>query len=242
MEKLRLTLAESPESLDGMFQRLLKEPGDVTILVSAPTGIYLHGQDNGQANGADMDSNQNGINDMFDKKQSNNREFELHVMTHEEFVTQSAEGCGHCYVVKRVAQDVLRSITAHAKERSAERSQSPVSLEEIENLCLRIRMPTSNLGIQYVVHAVKLVLDDPDRINRITKDLYPSIAQLFNKTDGAVERAIRHAITNVWDRGNIGELNRILGPSVCSLENKPTNGEFIGLLATCFRGKRSRLN
>ena len=77
----------------------------------------------------------------------------------------------------------------------------------------------------------KLVIEDPDRINRITKELNPAIARRFNTSASKVERAIRHAIEVAWSRGRIDTLNRAFGCRVALPDEKPTNGEFIALVA-----------
>lgn len=96
---------------------------------------------------------------------------------------------------------------------------------------LSIGIPAHIKGYQFLREAVKMVMDSPDMINRITKELYPGIAHRFNTTSSKVERAIRHAIEVAWGRGRIEEINREFGSNVCTLDNKPTNGEFIALVA-----------
>ena len=70
-----------------------------------------------------------------------------------------------------------------------------------------------------------------DMINRITKELYPSIGKCYNTSASKVERAIRHAIEVAWSRGRIDTLNKAFGCRVATKEDKPTNGEFIAMLA-----------
>ena len=71
----------------------------------------------------------------------------------------------------------------------------------------------------------------PDMINRITKELYPSIGKCYNTSASKVGRAIRHAIEVAWSRGRIDTLNKAFGCRVATKEDKPTNGEFIAMLA-----------
>ena len=73
----------------------------------------------------------------------------------------------------------------------------------------------------------------------ITKELYPGIAKRFNTTSSKVERAIRHAIEVAWNRGRIEALDEVFGKNVCSLDDKPTNGEFIALVADRLRIEKS---
>ena len=114
------------------------------------------------------------------------------------------------------------------------------SLEErIANLFLTVGIPAHIKGYQYLREAVKMVLDNPDLMGRITKELYPGIARRFGTTSSKVERAIRHAIEVAWNRGRIDALDEAFGKNVCSLEDKPTNGEFIALVADRLRIEKS---
>lgn len=113
------------------------------------------------------------------------------------------------------------------------RSSMGDSLEEqIANLFLTVGIPAHIKGYQYLREAVKMVMENPERINRITKELYPGIAHRFGTTSSKVERAIRHAIEVAWNRGRIEALDEAFGRNVCSLDDKPTNGEFIALCAS----------
>ena len=76
-----------------------------------------------------------------------------------------------------------------------------------------------------------MVVNDGDVINRITKELYPGIAKEFNTSSSKVERAIRHAIDVAWNRGKVENINELFGYVVYDENDKPTNGEFIALIA-----------
>ena len=76
-----------------------------------------------------------------------------------------------------------------------------------------------------------LTVNDMDTINAVTKVLYPSVAKKFSTTPSRVERAIRHAIEVAWDRGDIETLQRFFGYTVSNLKGKPTNSEFIAMIA-----------
>ena len=114
------------------------------------------------------------------------------------------------------------------------------SLEErIANLFLTVGIPAHIKGYQYLREGVRMVLENHEVINRITKELYPGIAHRFGTTSSKVERAIRHAIEVAWNRGRIEALDEAFGKNVCSLEDKPTNGEFIALVADRLSVERS---
>ena len=103
--------------------------------------------------------------------------------------------------------------------------------DKLSNIFLNLGIPAHIKGYQFLREAIKLVIEDPDRINRITKELYPAIARRFNTSSSKVERAIRHAIEVAWSRGRIDTLNRAFGCRVALPDEKPTNGEFIALVA-----------
>lgn len=101
---------------------------------------------------------------------------------------------------------------------------------DMASLAARIR-ESCGQGVVPLGTAVKMVVDNPDMINRITKELYPSIGKCYNTSASKVERAIRHAIEVAWSRGRIDTLNKAFGCRVATKEDKPTNGEFIAMLA-----------
>ena len=94
-----------------------------------------------------------------------------------------------------------------------------------------IGVPAHIKGYQYLRHAIIVAVEDMDVINAITKVLYPEVAKAFNTTPSRVERAIRHAIEVAWDRGDIDTLQKFFGYTVSNARGKPTNSEFIALIA-----------
>ena len=108
--------------------------------------------------------------------------------------------------------------------------RSPLD-EKIANIFISVGIPAHIKGYQFLREAIKMAVDNPEIINSITKKLYPSIAEKFDTTPSKVERAIRHAIEVAWNRGKIENINQIFGIKVYSSNEKPTNGEFIALVA-----------
>ncbi|MCL2540708.1 MAG: sporulation transcription factor Spo0A [Firmicutes bacterium] len=103
--------------------------------------------------------------------------------------------------------------------------------ERITNIFITVGIPAHIKGYQFLREAIKMAIDSPEIINSITKRLYPSIAGKFETSPSKVERAIRHAIEVAWNRGKIENINNIFGLQVYSSNEKPTNGEFIALVA-----------
>ncbi|MDE6274950.1 MAG: sporulation transcription factor Spo0A [Clostridia bacterium] len=115
-------------------------------------------------------------------------------------------------------------------EQALKRSQRTLD-EKLANIFITVGIPAHIKGYQFLREAIKMAIDSPDIINSITKKLYPSIADKFDTSPSKVERAIRHAIEVAWNRGKIENINNIFGIKIYTANDKPTNGEFIALLA-----------
>lgn len=103
--------------------------------------------------------------------------------------------------------------------------------EKISNLFISVGIPAHIKGYQFLREAIKMTIETPDIINAITKRLYPGIAERYQTSPSKVERAIRHAIEVAWNRGKIENINNVFGIKIYSPNEKPTNGEFIALIA-----------
>ena len=112
------------------------------------------------------------------------------------------------------------------------RRSDKVSIETlVTNIIHEIGVPAHIKGYQYLREAIIIAVNDMDVINAITKVLYPQVAKNFSTTPSRVERAIRHAIEVAWDRGDLDTLQRFFGYTVSNTKGKPTNSEFIALIA-----------
>lgn len=103
--------------------------------------------------------------------------------------------------------------------------------EKIANLFISVGIPAHIKGYQFLREAIKMTIETPEIINSITKRLYPGIAERYQTSASKVERAIRHAIEVAWNRGKIENINNIFGIKIYAPNEKPTNGEFIALVA-----------
>ena len=101
----------------------------------------------------------------------------------------------------------------------------------VSNILKKLGMPAHIKGYRYVRDAIIFAFEHPDTMDKVTKVLYPTIAKHFDTTPSRVERAIRHAIEVAWDRGNSDVLNNYFGYSIKSDRGKPTNSEFIAMIA-----------
>ena len=103
-----------------------------------------------------------------------------------------------------------------------------------------IGVPAHIKGYQYLREAIGLAVEDMDIINAVTKVLYPAVAKKFGTTASRVERAIRHAIEVAWDRGDLETLQKYFGYTVSNAKGKPTNSEFIAMIADRISLEESR--
>ena len=110
--------------------------------------------------------------------------------------------------------------------------KSEPSLESVvTEIIHEIGVPAHIKGYQYLREAIILTINDMDAINAVTKVLYPEVARKFSTTPSRVERAIRHAIEVAWDRGDVETLQKFFGYTVSGIKGKPTNSEFIAMIA-----------
>ena len=142
------------------------------------------------------------------------------------------------FMVKPVEPEALLKRAFEAVQQDAPQgglmnyAQPPRSLDEkITSVFLVAGIPAHIKGYHYLREGIRMVYYNPALINRITKELYPGIAKRFNTSASKVERAIRHAIESAWDRGDLETLQRFFGYTVSNTKGKPTNSEFIALIA-----------
>lgn len=105
----------------------------------------------------------------------------------------------------------------------------------VTNIIHEIGVPAHIKGYQYLREAIMMTIKDMEAINAITKILYPTVAKKYKTTSSRVERAIRHAIEVAWDRGDVETLQNYFGFTVSNSKGKPTNSEFISMLADRLR-------
>lgn len=104
-----------------------------------------------------------------------------------------------------------------------------------------IGVPAHIKGYQYLREAIIIAVEDMEVINAVTKVLYPEVARRFDTTASRVERAIRHAIEVAWDRGDIETLQKYFGYTVSNAKGKPTNSEFIAMIADRLQLQRKQV-
>ncbi len=163
----------------------------------------------------------------------------------QEQVTQKAFSLGAKYyiakpfdmelLVSRIRQ-LKESNTSNNNDNKIGTSYTTLDLEtRVTNILHEIGVPAHIRGYHYMREAIIMAIGDIDVLNYITKELYPSIAKKCNTTPSRVERAIRHAIEVAWSRGRIDAIDNLFGYTINNHKGKPTNSEFIALIADRLR-------
>lgn len=149
-----------------------------------------------------------------------------------------SSGVSYCFLKpidpQLVAQRIFQ-LTGRSddnKDESAVQAGSQPNLEMmVTNIIHQIGVPAHIKGYHYLRDGILLAVRDHNMINSVTKLLYPTIAKMNNTTSSRVERAIRHAIEVAWDRGDVDVLNSFFGYTIRNTRGKPTNSEFIAMIA-----------
>lgn len=140
--------------------------------------------------------------------------------------------------VNRLAQQNTMVSRETISQQVAPEKSEPQDLEtEITNIIHEIGVPAHIKGYMYLREAITMVVNDMELLSAVTKELYPSIAKKYNTTASRVERAIRHAIEVAWGRGQVEAINKLFGYTINTEKGKPTNSEFIAIIADKLRLK-----
>ena len=171
----------------------------------------------------------------------------------QERITQKAISLGAAYYVIKPFD--MKSITTRIrdlldpqgefeiiKNKTQNKINNELAKNGISNLEIRVTnaihdvgVPAHIKGYQYVREAIIMAVNNEEIINSVTKTLYPNLSKMFQTTPSRVERAIRHAIEVAWNRGQVDVHDRIFGYTVNSNKGKPTNSEFIAMIADRLR-------
>ena len=171
------------------------------------------------------------------KENPNIKVIVLSALNSEEAVAQATRAGVSYFMVKpfsfevlleRIKEVALKDVEITEK---TEKSTGPSLDEKISKIFINVGIPPHIKGYCFLREGVKMAVKDPPIINNITKKLYPMIGEKYKTTPSKVERAIRHAIEVAWNRGRIESINSLLGVRAYVGQEKPTNGEFIALIA-----------
>ena len=146
-----------------------------------------------------------------------------------------------CYFVRPTDPDALcRRVANQLKHSDGTADPSTRDEYRVTEILHQIGVPAHIKGYQFLRDAILMSVEDPELINAVTKRLYPDIAHANGTTASRVERAIRHAIEVAWDRGDVDTLNSYFGYTIHNLRGKPTNSEFIAMIADKMRLEKKK--
>ena len=160
-------------------------------------------------------------------------------------ITQSAINLGaDYYIVKPFdfvifinrIRELVANKTNHVEAKPRTHADIQMTRSDFVRNAGNIETEITNL---YLREAIKMVIENVELLGAVTKELYPSIAKKFNTTPSRVERAIRHAIEVAWSRGKVDTINQLFGYTVHNTKGKPTNSEFIAMIADKLRLEHS---
>ncbi len=146
-------------------------------------------------------------------------------------VNQAAELGADFFLLKPCRTSAVVERLRQLRDAKPSRPQNQNLETLVTSIIHEIGVPAHIKGYQYLREAILITIDNMDVINAVTKVLYPEVAKRYGTTASRVERAIRHAIEVAWDRGDIETLQKYFGYTVSNAKGKPTNSEFIAMIA-----------
>ena len=238
MDKVRVLLADDSQAVREELEAVLRERSDIELVDSVDNGAQA--LEVIQTKDVDV-----LVTDLVMESISRSRNASkpriivLTALMRDDFIQRAVNAGADYYMLKpydpQVVVDRILDLTKPAALPTPLRPTAPMPScsvdERIANVFLSMGIPAHIKGYHFLREAIKTVVDNPETINAITKELYPAVAKRFNTSASKVERAIRHAIDVAWSRGQVENLNQLFGSRIYVKSDKPTNGEFIALIA-----------
>ena len=140
------------------------------------------------------------------------------------------------YNLDAICEDIVTLLDKSKDNYNSRRFFDAFGIEvKVTEILHEIGVPAHIKGYNYLRDSIIMSIENPDIINAVTKQLYPGVAKKYETTSSRVERAIRHAIEVAWDRGDVDVLNSYFGYTIHNDRGKPTNSEFIAMIADKLR-------
>ena len=231
-------LADANEEFRGLLRNAIERSGEFTVVGSAGDGmeaVRLIGQYRPEL--VVMDVVLPGLDGLGVLKQLKDRGDAAKVIMLSAFcgdrAVAEAMELGASYFLPKPfeTEALLDRMHSVFGQPAAPESGSGTLKNMVTSIIHEIGVPAHIKGYQYLREAIIIAVDDMDVINAVTKVLYPEVAKRFATTPSRVERAIRHAIEVAWDRGDLETLQKYFGYTVSNAKGKPTNSEFIAMIA-----------
>ncbi|MCH1983759.1 sporulation transcription factor Spo0A [Ruminococcus sp. OA3] len=259
MEKLNIAIADDNERIVNLLGEIIKEDSDLELVGQADNGndIYNIIKEK-EPDVVLLDiimPKVDGLTVMEKVNQDNSMKkhpaFIVVSAVGQERITEDAFNLGaYYYIMKPFDNDMIINRIKHVRNQAMSRIRDirkmstcdnkneymEKNLEvDVTNIIHEIGVPAHIKGYQYLRDAIIMSVQDMDMLNSITKILYPTIAKKHQTTPSRVERAIRHAIEVAWSRGKMDTIDELFGYTVSTGKGKPTNSEFIALIADKIR-------
>ena len=220
MEKrTRVLLADANEEFRILLRQLLEETGEFEVAASTGDGPMV----------------------MELVRRTKPELIVISAFCSQQAVSRAVELGVYFFLPKPVNEESLLELMRQAVHPEQEEPYHAPALEGMVTAIIHeIGVPAHIKGYQYLREAILLAVEDMDVINAVTKVLYPEVARRFSTTPSRVERAIRHAIEVAWDRGDLETLQKYFGYTVNSAKGKPTNSEFIAMIADRLQLQRKK--
>ncbi len=237
-EKKTVIVADAAEELRRMYAEVMEQTGELTVIGQTGSGdellelIRTHRPDVVVMD--TMLSGSDGIEVLEQLGDDRPRVLVTSAFSDSRLAGElAALGADYCMLKPCKPQKVADRVIKLASNALAGAEEDPaIALERrITAIIHEIGVPAHIKGYQYLREAISLTVADMEVINAVTKVLYPAVAKKFNTTASRVERAIRHAIEVAWDRGDLETLQKYFGYTVSNAKGKPTNSEFIAMIA-----------
>lgn len=248
-EKIRVAIADDNREFVSIIQEYLTQQPDIDLI-----GVAYNGEEiltiieEKKPDVVILDiimPHLDGIGVLERVNTSNGRRPKIIMLTAfgQESITQRVVELGaDYYILKPFNMDVISSrirqlastITSQRPVVAQALKARPIDIE-VTNIIREIGIPAHIKGYQYLRDAIMMIITEIELLGAVTKVLYPMIAEKYSTTPSRVERAIRHAIEVAWGRGNMEMINRIFGYTIKLEKGKPTNSEFMAMIADKLR-------
>lgn len=259
MSKINVAIADDNEKMVNLLKGILAEDKEIEVVGAASDGVSAVNLIQEKAPDVVLLDlimpKLDGIGVMEKIKYSGNEghtpAFIVVTAIGQDTITESAFAAGADYYLMKPfdAEILLSRVKSIQRSESSKKEESTrVSLKtereiykernleaDVTNIIHEIGVPAHIKGYQYLRDAIMMSVDDGEMLNSITKLLYPSIAKRHKTTPSRVERAIRHAIEVAWSRGKMDTIDELFGYTVSNGKGKPTNSEFVALIADKIR-------
>ena len=235
---VKVVLADVDKSFRVMLQRMIEEAGDFEVVGSVDNGMdawRVITREKPQLVIMDVilpELDGFGLLDRLTAMAAKPRAILVSAFCQGQIVKRAMAYGADAFIAKPcLMSEILRQMRYAAQGEGADGGYENTLEGLVTSILHEVGMPAHIKGYQYVREAIILTIRDTSMVNAVTKVLYPAVAKRYNTSPSCVERAIRHAIAVTWSRGDLETLQCFFGYTVSNFRGKPTNSEFIAMIA-----------